>query len=179
MQLKKKVIDEIIRIEGGYVNDPADSGGETKYGITVKVARQNGYKGPMTDLPRTLAFIIYEKKYWSRLCLDEVLEIAGPHIAEELADSSVNAGQLRAGKWLQRSLNVFDKANNLKIDGKVGDKTILALYAFIDDRGDEGRRVLYNALNCLQGAHYINISTKYKKNKRFVFGWFSNRVDII
>lgn len=37
--MKDKIINEIIRVEGGYVNDPRDSGGETNFGITVAVAR--------------------------------------------------------------------------------------------------------------------------------------------
>ena len=32
-------INELIEREGGYVNDPKDSGGETKFGITVATAR--------------------------------------------------------------------------------------------------------------------------------------------
>ena len=41
--LKDDTINHIIEIEGGYVNDPNDSGGETNYGVTEKVARDNGY----------------------------------------------------------------------------------------------------------------------------------------
>ena len=40
--VKQKVISKIIEVEGGYSNDRSDSGGETKYGITVAVARANG-----------------------------------------------------------------------------------------------------------------------------------------
>ena len=47
MSLKQRVIDQIIKVEGGYVNDPSDSGGETNYGITKHVARKYGYKGSM------------------------------------------------------------------------------------------------------------------------------------
>ena len=50
-----RAIDAILRAEGGYVNDPQDKGGETNYGITVAVARANGYAGPMRDLPVAMA----------------------------------------------------------------------------------------------------------------------------
>ena len=50
-----RVIDAILRAEGGYVNDPQDKGGETNYGITVAVARANGYTGPMRDLTVAVA----------------------------------------------------------------------------------------------------------------------------
>ena len=54
MALKDQIIDEIIRKEGGYVNDPADSGGETNWGITVSRARQSGYNGDMRTMPRSV-----------------------------------------------------------------------------------------------------------------------------
>ena len=43
--MKERIINEIIRVEGGYVNNPSDSGGGTNFGITVAVARQFGYSG--------------------------------------------------------------------------------------------------------------------------------------
>ena len=52
MNLKHKIINQIIEREGGYVDDISDSGGETKYGITEEVARRYGYDGKMIDLPR-------------------------------------------------------------------------------------------------------------------------------
>ncbi|EPH1975837.1 glycosyl hydrolase 108 family protein, partial [Acinetobacter baumannii 45002_8] len=47
----EQYLDELIKREGGYVNNPADRGGATKYGITQAVARTNGFKGNMKDLP--------------------------------------------------------------------------------------------------------------------------------
>ena len=44
-------LEDLIKREGGYVNNPADRGGATKYGITEAVARTNGFKGNMKDLP--------------------------------------------------------------------------------------------------------------------------------
>ena len=135
MSIKKRVIDKIIEIEGGYVNDPSDSGGETNYGITKSVARQYGYKGSMKDLPRSVAFEIYEKRYWSSMLLDEVQKVAGDHVAEELADTGVNTGVHRASEFLQRSLNVLNNREkhyaDLKVDGDIGARTVSALKAFI------------------------------------------------
>ena len=47
----EQYLEELIKREGGYVNNPADRGGATKYGITQSVARENGYRGNMKDLP--------------------------------------------------------------------------------------------------------------------------------
>jgi hypothetical protein len=57
------MIAATIALEGGYVNHPADPGGETNMGITKKVARQNGYVGPMRTLPREIAEGIYYDDY--------------------------------------------------------------------------------------------------------------------
>ena len=51
----EKYLDELIKREGGYVNNPADRGGATKYGITQAVARENGWNGNMKDLPLEFA----------------------------------------------------------------------------------------------------------------------------
>ena len=58
-----EIINEIIRVEGGYSNDKNDAGGETMYGITVAVARANGYAGNMKDMPRKVAYDIYYNQY--------------------------------------------------------------------------------------------------------------------
>ena len=33
----KEIIEAVLHHEGGYVNDPKDPGGETKYGVSRKV----------------------------------------------------------------------------------------------------------------------------------------------
>ena len=57
------LIKDIIKVEGGYTNDPSDSGGETCWGITIAVARANGYAGAMKDMPQQVAYDIYYKQY--------------------------------------------------------------------------------------------------------------------
>ena len=175
-----KIIDKIIEVEGGYVNDPKDSGGETNFGITKKVAREYGYKGEMIDLPRSVAFKIYKKLYWDSMRLDEVQRIAGEHVAKELADTGVNMGVGRAGKYLQRSLNVLNNSEksykDLKVDGIVGNKTLSALKVFMERRGRDGALVLYTMLNSLQGAFYITLAERREKDEKFIYGWFKSRV---
>lgn len=51
----EQYLEELIKREGGYVNNPADRGGATKYGITQAVARENGWNGNMKDLPLEFA----------------------------------------------------------------------------------------------------------------------------
>lgn len=177
--VKKQIINDIIDREGGYINDPSDSGGETNFGITLNVARNFGYSGLMKDLPRSVAFQIYAATYWDSLKLD-LVEQKSAILAEELADTAVNMGVGRAGEFLQRCLNVFNNGGvdypNLKVDGQVGFKTIECLNKFLDKRGQNGIKVLFKALNCLQGAFYIELCEKREKDEKFIVGWLLNRV---
>lgn len=178
--LKERIINNIIEIEGGYVDDPGDSGGPTKFGITEAVARQNGYNGDMIEFPRSLAYQIYSRKYWDSLRLDDVCDMS-EMIARELADTGVNTGVTRAAVFLQRSLNVLnDKGRyypDIVIDGDVGDRTLAALRSFVGRRGQRGIEVLHKMLNALQGTFYIRLAERREKDERFVFGWFSHRVE--
>ena len=51
----EQYLDELIKREGGYVNNPADRGGATKYGITEAVARANGCLLYTSPSPRDLS----------------------------------------------------------------------------------------------------------------------------
>ena len=173
---KTKIIDATIKVEGGYVNDPSDSGGETNFGITKAVARECGFNLEMSLMTYGEAFNIYTKKYWDPLSLDAICALA-PSIAEELFDTGVNMGIDRAGKFLQRCLNALNGGGtDLAVDGKIGAKSVEALEAFIAKRGVEGESVLFNMLNALQGEFYISLCEQRPKDKKFIYGWFKNRV---
>ncbi len=179
LDVKQRIIDDIIEIEGGYVNDSSDSGGETKYGITKIVANKWGYNGDMKNLPYDIAFKIYSSKYWDVLKLDSIGFIS-TYLAEELADTGINMGVVRSGKFLQRALNVLNLKGTLYpdliVDGIVGNKTIEALKSFTSTRRNDGVEVLLKMLNCLQGEFYISLAERREKDEKFIFGWFKNRV---
>jgi len=171
--------DHVINAEGKYSNNPADSGGETMYGVTIAVARANGYFGEMKDMTLDQAKTIYKKCYWDKLCLDQVGAINIP-LAEELFDTAVNMGVSVSGTFLQKTLNVLNNGGtlypDLVVDGNAGQKTITALQAFLTKRGDNGVKVLMRCLNGLQCARYIQIAESRPKDEAFVYGWVLNRV---
>ena len=175
-ELKNKIIAEIIRVEGGYVQNPHDSGGATKYGITETVARNNGYFGSMRDLPRTVAFNIHATKYWNAVSADDLVSVSEA-LAEEIVDTAVNMGPARAGKFLQRALNVLNSRGrlyaDLVVDGIIGPGTLAAVRSYALTRNVA---VLVKALNCLQGAYYIELAERREKDEAFVYGWLRNRV---
>lgn len=170
---------EVIGIEGGYTNDPLDSGGETKYGITIATAASYGYIDSMKDLPLYVAKEIYKFKYWDSLSLDL---FPSRELTTELFEIGVNLGVTRAGEFLQRSLNVLNDRQNhykdIKVDGDVGPVTINALDHYVYKRGFEGIVVLVKMINCLQGNFYVELAERREKDERFIYGWYKNRVVI-
>ena len=105
--------DQLMINEGGYSNNPDDSGGQTMYGITESVARENGYTGLMKDLTLVTAKQIAKKCYWDINQCDQM----EPRIAFQIFDTVYNGGD--AIKWLQQSCNI-------KVDGYVGIDTLNA-----------------------------------------------------
>ena len=62
----QNLVEALIDREGGFVDNRADKGGPTCFGITEAVARAHGYAGPMRLLPRSEAALIYRRLYWLR-----------------------------------------------------------------------------------------------------------------
>lgn len=173
----KKIIDDILLVEGeAFTNDPKDSGGATKWGVTQRTASKYGVQDVST-LTREKAFDIYYQGYVVERGFDKVLEIA-PLVAAEMIDTTVNGGN--PVKWLQDWLNVLNQEqtiySDLTADGKLGNQTLTALKAFISKRGNEGDAILATALNADQGVYYKNLALSRSKDEKFVFGWLKNRV---
>lgn len=174
-----EAFEHVVGIEGKYSNNPRDSGGETMYGITFAVARANGYVGDMRNMPLGVAQAIYRQQYWDLLKLDDIAAVS-QKIAHELFDTAVNCGTSKAGKFLQRALNAFNRGGrdypDVQVDGLVGPMTVDAVRRFFKARGYEAEAVLFRALNGQQSVHYIECAEFSPKNEDFEFGWFLNRV---
>lgn len=172
-------VADILGIEGDFSDDPADSGGKTRFGITEAVARRHGYTGSMRALPVALAKGIYRADYWDAQNLNAVAMLSR-RIAWELFDTGVNMGTSQAGEFLQMSLNAFNRQAtdypDIEVDGAIGSATLDALAAFLKRRGKDGETVLLRALNALQGAAYIELAERREKDEKYVFGWFLQRV---
>lgn len=102
----------VLGHEGGYVNDPHDPGGETKFGISKR-------SYPAEDIARLTierAQAIYRRDYWDSCRCGEM---SWP-VALVVFDCAVNQGQLRARRFLQLALRVG-------VDGVLGPRTMAAL----------------------------------------------------
>ena len=162
--------------EGGYANHPNDTGKATKYGVTERVARANGYKGDMRNLPLETAMEIAKAQYWDVLNLDRVAALSEP-IALEMFDTLYNGGDV--GAWLQRCLNVLNQQGkvypDMSVDGRIGPMTLEALRAYLAKRGKEGEAVLLKAMNAIQGERFIRIAEGNQSQEAFIYGWLKNR----
>lgn len=177
--------------EGGYSNDPDDVGGETYKGVARRY--HPNWKGwRMIDIYRGSPNFpqvmnsdaelqghvedLYKALYWDINLLDEC---SSQMVANEMFDTGVNMGVGRAGKFLQKALNLLNKGGKIYSDvvedSKVGPNTIRALRSCIDYRGYE---YIYKILNILQGMHYINYMTKSPTQEKYAYGWLK-RVDFI
>lgn len=174
----KVLIDAIILKEGGYIDHPSDRGGPTNYGITEAVARANGYKGDMRDLPLALAERIYLNRYIQQPKFDKIAVIS-EELAEEMIDTGVNMGPAVPAPWLQRLLNLLNQRGtryaDVFVDGIIGPVTLDALAKFAKYRGTEGLTVLTKAMNSLQTVRYIEIAEKKESQEDFIYGWLKNR----
>ena len=97
--------------EGGYVNDPVDPGGETKYGISKR-------SYPSVDIRNLTwedAAAIYRRDYWDAVRGDDLP--AGLDLVAFAG--AVNSGVSRGAKWVQGALGVA-------MDGRIGPETLRA-----------------------------------------------------
>lgn len=92
--------ERVIGHEGGYVNDPADPGGETKWGISKRSYPHLDIR----SLTREDAREIYRRDFWGRLQADRL----PASVAYQLFDFAVNSGIETAVRYLQRALGVAD-----------------------------------------------------------------------
>lgn len=166
-----EILTDVLRNEGGYVNDPRDAGGETNHGITKAVARANGYAGAMRDLTQAQALDIYRGQYVIKPGFGLVANVSAA-VAAELVDTGVNMGPAVASRFLQRALNLLTD-HGLAVDGIVGNGTVAALKAFLAKRGKEGERRLLALLNAFQGTRYAELAEGRAANRAFIYGWLA------
>ncbi|MDY0212571.1 MAG: glycosyl hydrolase 108 family protein [Desulfuromonadaceae bacterium] len=98
----EQIINHTLVFEGSYSNDPADPGGETRYGISKR-------SYPHVDIAAltiTQARAIYYRDYYKSPHIDRIVTYAdAPQLAAKVFDLGVNTGHRRAIQMLQRAIN--------------------------------------------------------------------------
>lgn len=124
-----KEFEKVIFVEGGYVNDPDDTGGETYLGISrknnpkwsgwvsidqLKKHHPKNFKKLLKQTPELTAKAkcLYKEKYWDALELDD---IHSQDIAHQLFDTAVNMG-------IASAIRIAQQVIGMTITGKWSDE---------------------------------------------------------
>ena len=110
-----EAFDRLIGHEGGYVNDPKDPGGETKWGISKRAYPHLD----IANLSRDDARAIYRVDFWNRI---DANTLPGS-VAFQLFDFAVNSGIETAVRYFQRAIHVADDGYWGPISQRAADST--------------------------------------------------------
>lgn len=170
------ILAAVFAFEGGYVNDPKDPGGETNHGITVAVARDHGYTGPMKDLPKETATEIYLDDYIIKPGYGELIALS-PAVGHKVVDAGVNTGTRQSSLWFQRSMNALSRGGQdfpqINVDGKLGTGSIKAYEALRRVRGNvRACELTIKLMDAQQANHYMSLT----KTPQYIPGWIDHRI---
>jgi lysozyme family protein len=156
-ELFEKAITIVLKHEGGYVNDPNDLGGETKYGISKRSYPHLDIK----NLTVEQAIEIYRRDWWDKYRYGDIKD---QDVATKVFDLSVNMGPVTAHRLLQEAL-VF-LGYPVEIDGIIGPQTIAAA-----NKADPRR--LLHVIRWLAAHHYYRIAAQSPQSRAFLIGWLN------
>lgn len=168
-----QIIEDIIRREGGYVDDPDDSGGATNYGISLKYIRgiglDNNNDGIIDEkdialVTKEQAAMLYKQDFYYKFGYETLHK----DFRAIMLDMAVMSGGARASTILQETLNDMDCRPELKEDGMVGPRTNAALNYCINIYGVAG---VMNALTIKRIEFYRAICDRRPSQLKFLAGW--------
>ncbi|NCT16960.1 MAG: hypothetical protein COZ75_03545 [Flavobacteriaceae bacterium CG_4_8_14_3_um_filter_34_10] len=166
------LLEHSIDSEGGYVDDPTDSGGKTKFGIAEKrewksAADVLGVDRSTLNIknlsPVQAKFYYYESRF-KRFSINEIGNI---NLQTAMLDQSVLTPSL-INKNIKRALN--DLGYEFDINSSKLSKDQIEAVNTVD------QNKLLNGFLDYQQSYYDNLSEKRPKDKKFIKGW-TNRVD--
>ncbi len=153
--LFEQAVAEVLAWEGGFVNDPHDPGGATKYGIS-----QRQYPDlQIHTLTVADAVALYHRDWWTRYGYGQ---LPHPCVAARLFCFAVNMGPQAAHRCLQRAL----RATGVRVreDGALGPQTLAAC-------AQVSEAALLAALRSEAAGYYRGLVGARPALKRFLAGW--------
>ncbi|MCV3272402.1 holin-associated N-acetylmuramidase [Roseobacter sinensis] len=165
MQTVREIATEIVAREGGFVNDPDDPGGATKYGVTIHTMRALGidldHDGAVTvadvrALTKAHAIEIFEKHYFEKPLIALLPQV----LHATVFDMYVNAGS-NAVKILQRLLR--DMGHPVAVDGVLGPQSIGAAQAAYLEAPD----FLADAYGIARRNYYFRIADRRAASRKY------------
>ena len=169
---------EIVRREGGFVNDPDDPGGATKYGVTIHTLRALRGRATVADvqaLTEAEAIAIFKSQYFER---PKINQLPAP-LQPSVYDMQVNAGA-NAIKILQRLAAEFGV--KLAVDGVIGPKSIAAIERVHSKAGAQ----FVDAYGIARRNYYFRIGDRRPASRKYCVirrggkgGWITRAEEFI
>lgn len=165
MQTIDQITNEILRAEGGYVNDPDDPGGATNHGVTIHTMRRLGLDltgdgavnvADVKALTRDQAGEIFKDHYFRRPRIDALPD----PLQASVYDMQVNAGS-NAVRILQGLL--ADMGYDIAKDGVIGPQTIRIAHAAYDEAKD----YLTDAYGIARRDYYYAIGDRRPASRKY------------
>jgi lysozyme family protein len=153
----ERAVEIVLAHEGGLVDDPADPGGITNYGISLRSYPELGAAG-IRGLTPEQAKEIYRRDWWLRYGWADL----PPPVGAKLLDIGVNIGADAVHRALQRALRATGVS--LIEDGMLGSATRAAAA-----QAEPG--ALLAALRSEVAGHYRAIASLHPAEQRFLQGW--------
>ncbi len=159
---------KVLRLEGGFVNHPADKGGATKYGVILSTWKQYGYDKDhdgdidaedIRALTEDDARYIAKKVFWDFFQADFILNQS---IAEFIVDWGYNSGRVTVAKKLQKLLAI-------QADGLIGVQSLNAINC-------ADQQNLFDALKVARRMFVDQIVAERPSQSVFHEGWI-NRIN--
>ena len=159
----QKLVPIIKKWEGGFVNDPSDSGGATNKGVTISTFRSfYGSNKTVEDLKKlsdTQWLHIFLNGYWNKC---QASNINNQSIANIFVDWAWGSGPVTAIKQVQKIVGT-------DVDGIVGQKTLDAI-------NKKDPKTLFNAIKKARIEFVENLVKQRPKDAKFLQGW-KNRIN--
>jgi lysozyme family protein len=163
----QRALEFVLKVEGGYTNDPVDRGGATNKGILQRVydiyRKAEGLRpADVRDILNIEVEEIYRDAYWLEGDCDRLpWPVSLVHF-----DACVNTGVTQAARFLQRSVGA-------EADGRIGPKTLEAVRSALNKLSPMG---LAERLVSRREPFYRRLAQTDPSQKRFLQGWL-NRVE--
>ncbi len=151
-------VNDLLDIEGGYVNDPNDSGGETNFGITKRSYPDVDIK----NLTSADAKMIYLRDFWNKYHYEW---FNSAKIGRMVFIMCVVMPPRQAHKILQKAVNLCFDDENLVIDGILGQKTFEAVNRIYDVER------LLRGISIFQAFYYKSLIQRKPSQKKYINGW--------
>lgn len=150
-------VTKLLAHEGGYVNDPDDPGGETKFGICKRSYPDLDIK----NLTVEDAEKIYFTDWWIRYRYDRIFN---QKIVEKVFSFAVNMGAKQAHVLLQEAV-IYSEGKYVYVDGILGPRTIETV------NSHPNPDYLLVALELLAVSYYVSLN-----KPKFLAGWIKRAV---